>query len=195
MGAVPHAVGTVILHVQAVEGAEGTAKVLVLGAEAAGGSVSHAQGANRTAVRAVGDAAAVNHAVGAWDPVEGVNLVRDAWGSAMEVALLVLGAVHAEDALVAEDAAGAVLHVDLRAEQGARGVNPSVDRGAKGVRDAKIPAKGSVEIPACQPVRGAREPAKGRVLDRCPIQYNNMNMQRPASQGWSFSNAKMEEKE
>ena len=172
VGAVPHAVGTVILHVQAVEGAEGTAKVLVLGAEAAGGSVSHAQGANRTAVRAVGDAAGANLAVDAWELAADANPAQGVWESATEAVLPVLVVVRAKGALVAEDAAGAVLRVDRHAKPGAKGANRGADQGAKAAEGAVETARGSAKILVCRPAKGAKEPAKRRALDKCPIQLH-----------------------
>lgn len=170
--AVPHAVGTAIRRVQAVEGAVETAKALVLGAEDAEEIVNPARGANRTAVRAAEGVAVANHAVDVWELVAGVSPVRGVWGSVTEAALLVLVVVHAKGALVAEDAAGAVLHVDCHAKPGAKVANRAADQGAKAAEGAAETARGSVKILVCRPAKGAKELAKRRALDKHPIQLH-----------------------
>lgn len=172
--AVPHAVGTVIRHVQDVEVAVETARALVLGVEDAEGIVNPAQGVNRTAARAAEGVAGANLAVGAWALAADANPVRGVWESATEAALHVLVVVHAEGALVAEDAAGAVLHVDHHAKPGAKGVNRGADQGARAAKGAVETARGSAKILACRPAKGAKELAKGHVLGRYPIQYNRL---------------------
>lgn len=170
--AVPHAVGTVIRHVQAVEVAVETARALVLGVEDAEEIVNPAQGVNRTAARAAEGVAGANLAVDAWELVADANPAQGVWESATEAVLPVLVVVRAKGALVAEDAAGAVLRVDRHAKPGAKGANRGADQGAKAAKGAVETARGSAKILVYRPAKGAKEPAKRRALDKRPIQLH-----------------------
>lgn len=170
--AVPHAVGTVILHAQAVEGAVEIANRRVQDAEDAQGSANPAQDANPTAAQAAEGAEDANHAQDALGLARDAEDVADVAGSAMEAVLPVRAVVHAKGALVAEDAAGAVLHVVRHAKSGAKDVNRGADQGAGAAKGAAETARGNAKIPVCQPAKGAKEPAKRRALDKCPIQLH-----------------------